>query len=81
MMTLGQVLKMARKKYGMTIRAVESKCGISNAYLSQLENDKVQSPTIHILRSLSVAYPMYEKEILMTQGLTGVFEREVKGDD
>ena len=40
MSSLGVTLKDARKNIGLTLMQVESMVGISNAYLSQLENDK-----------------------------------------
>ena len=43
METLGRVLKSAREKLNKTLRDVEESTGISNPYLSQLENDKIKS--------------------------------------
>jgi HTH-type transcriptional regulator, competence development regulator len=59
--TLGEFLKAAREGKGLTLRAVERETGISNAYLSQLEGDKIQQPSplkLHKLCELyEVSYP------------------------
>lgn len=55
-MSLGSDLRMARETKKMSIREVEKKTGISNSYLSQLENDKVKEPSPNILYALSKAY-------------------------
>ena len=43
--SLGDFLKSAREGKGLTLRAVERATAISNAYLSQLEGDKIQQPS------------------------------------
>ena len=49
MATLGITIKEARKRNGFTLKQVEDALGISNAYLSQLENEKIKSPSANIL--------------------------------
>ena len=44
-LTLGEFLKRHREGNGFTLRAVEQETGISNAYLSQLESDKIRQPS------------------------------------
>lgn len=44
--------KLLRKKMGLTLRQVEEKTGISNAYLSQLENGKIKKPSFKIVSKL-----------------------------
>lgn len=56
MNSLGTILKEARSKTGLTLRQVEDSSGVSNAYLSQLENDKIKSPSANILYKLSSLY-------------------------
>ena len=53
---LGRLLADARKRQGLTLRAVEDVVGISNAYLSQLENGKVRAPSPVVLHKLSELY-------------------------
>jgi transcriptional regulator with XRE-family HTH domain len=54
--TLGNYLKGARKQRRLTLRAVEERTAISNAYLSQLENDKISSPSPTVLHKLAECY-------------------------
>ena len=42
METLGKTLKNTRENVSLTLRDVEIATGISNAYLSQLENEKIK---------------------------------------
>jgi len=53
---LGTFLAAARKKKNLTLRGVEKAIGISNAYLSQIENGDVQQPSPTILAKLSELY-------------------------
>jgi len=54
--TLGIGLKSAREARNLSLRQVEEATGISNAYLSQLENDKVKKPSPHFLHKLASLY-------------------------
>lgn len=49
-------LAAARNKLGMTLRAVEAKTRISNAYLSQLEHGKIKMPAPQNLYKLAEVY-------------------------
>ncbi|MEG4006274.1 helix-turn-helix transcriptional regulator [Microcoleus sp. Pol11C1] len=53
---LGSFLASARQYQKLTLRAVETETGISNAYISQLERGKIRSPSPVILRKLSDLY-------------------------
>lgn len=48
----GHYLKEKRKENGLTIRQLEEKSGVSNAYLSQIENGKKGIPSPEILKKL-----------------------------
>jgi len=48
--------KSKRKEIGMTLRQVEDKTGISNAYLSQLETGKIKNPSYRVVE---VLYRLY----------------------
>ena len=52
----GQYLKQLREDRKMTLRDVEEKAKISNAYLSQVENGQRGVPTMKILSRLAQAY-------------------------
>ena len=56
--TLGQYLQSIREDRGMTLRQVEeaTKKEISNAYLSQIEQDKIKKPSPNILHTLAEIY-------------------------
>lgn len=62
--SLGEGLKTAREMRKLSLREVEDVTGISNAYLSQLENDKVKKPSPHFLHKLATAYCL-DYELLM----------------
>jgi transcriptional regulator with XRE-family HTH domain len=51
-----EYLKMIRLARKMSLRDVENACGVSNAYLSQVEQGKVQKPSPQILHRLADAY-------------------------
>lgn len=54
--TLGQFLKAAREDRQLSLRGVEKESGISNAYLSQLEGDKIKQPSPTLLHKLCEVY-------------------------
>jgi transcriptional regulator with XRE-family HTH domain len=55
---LGTVLADLRTAKGFSLREVEEATGkaVSNAYLSQLENGKIQKPSPNVLHSLAEVY-------------------------
>lgn len=73
MNSIGTTLKEARKNLSFTLRQVEEMTGISNAYLSQLENDKIKSPSVNILSKLSSIYRVSLKQLLIS---ANVIEKE-----
>lgn len=56
MKTIGSTLKEAREINSFTLRQIEEETGISNAYLSQLENDKIKNPSAQVLFKLASVY-------------------------
>ncbi|MBS1790517.1 MAG: helix-turn-helix domain-containing protein [Acidobacteria bacterium] len=54
--TLGQFLKASRETKELSLRGVEKVTGISNAYLSQLEGDKIKQPSPTLLHKLCELY-------------------------
>ena len=65
----GQYLKGLRDKSGLSLRDVEEKIGISNAYLSQLENGKRGLPSENVLRELARVYKVPFAEIWIVAGI------------
>lgn len=53
---LGSNLRDLRKKQGLSLRELERRAGINNAYLSQLERGEVAQPTPSMLGRLAEAY-------------------------
>lgn len=72
-MTLGFVLKKLREDNGFSLRGVEDETGISNAYLSQLENDKAKKPSANILHKLA---DLYKSDFGHLLSLAGIVENE-----
>lgn len=67
--TLGKTLKKARESKSLTLREIEISTGISNAYLSQLENDKIKKPSASILYKLSEVYAIKMNDLLYSAGI------------
>ncbi|MDD9989749.1 MAG: helix-turn-helix transcriptional regulator [Spirochaetaceae bacterium] len=65
---LGQMLADGRRGVKLTLRAVEDTVGISNAYLSQLENGKVRSPSPVVLHKLSELYRLPYATVMLEAG-------------
>jgi transcriptional regulator with XRE-family HTH domain len=62
---LGEYLKSERKKLRLTLRDVEDETGVSNPYLSQIENGKIKNPSANILYKLSKVYSLPLNDILV----------------
>lgn len=69
METLGQTLKKTREGVSLTLREVEESTGISNAYLSQLENDKIKKPSANVLYKLANVYKIKLDVLLKAAGI------------
>jgi len=69
METLGKTLKSIRENVSLTLRDVETATGISNAYLSQLENDKIKKPSANVLYKLASVYKIDLNILLMAAGI------------
>lgn len=65
---LGDYLRASRKAAGFTLRAVEAETRISNGYLSQIESNKVESPSPNMLHKLAVAYGIDYTDLLVRAG-------------
>ncbi|HIE13662.1 TPA: XRE family transcriptional regulator, partial [Candidatus Bathyarchaeota archaeon] len=65
---LGRYLKKVRKERKLTLRNVEEKTGISNAYLSQVENGKIVKPSPSILYKLAECYNVSYEYLMRLAG-------------
>lgn len=68
--TLGQTLKDAREKRGVSLREVERRTGIHNAHLSQIENGTIAKPDMAMLWELAAAYKLDYTKLLRLAGHT-----------
>lgn len=68
--TLGAHLARLRKAADLTLRQVEEATNkeVSNAYLSQLENDKVSKPSPNILHALARVYGAPYEDLMERAG-------------
>ena len=68
--TLGQYLASIRQDRRMTLRDVESATDkeVSNAYLSQVENDKIKKPSPNILHALASVYGISYEQLMEMAG-------------
>ncbi len=69
METLGKTLKGTRENVSLTLKDVENATGISNAYLSQLENEKIKKPSASILYKLANVYKIDLNVLLHAAGI------------
>ena len=59
-----------RRAKGLSLREVEEGTGkaVSNAYLSQLENGRIQKPSPNVLHSLSAVYAVPYEALMQKAG-------------
>ena len=65
---LGGLLKTLRATRRMSLREVEQAAGVSNAYLSQLEQGKIANPSPHILHKLATHYGIPFEDLMAKVG-------------
>jgi HTH-type transcriptional regulator, competence development regulator len=68
--SLGQHLAAIRSDRKLSLRQVEEATNkeVSNAYLSQLENDKIKQPSPHILHALAELYAVDYSVLMQKAG-------------
>jgi HTH-type transcriptional regulator, competence development regulator len=67
-MPLGEELRRLRRTRNLSLRALEKRTGISNAYLSQIETQHVLNPSPHVLRKLATALEVPYEDLLAAAG-------------
>jgi len=69
-LTLGQYLASIRDDRGLSLREVEKRTNkvVSNAYLSQIENDQIKKPNPNILNALAELYDVSYAELMERAG-------------
>ena len=65
---LGSYLKQARVNAFLTLRDTEKEAGISNSYLSQIENNQIKNPSPKLLFSLADLYKVNYDYLLELAG-------------
>lgn len=65
---LGHFLATARINRGLTLRDVERKSGVSNAYLSQVERGRIKQPSPNVLYSLAECYGISYRLVMERAG-------------
>lgn len=84
MKSLGVTLKEAREKNNFTLRQVDEMTGISSAYLSQLENEKIKKPSANVLYKLAATYGEQLNNFLRAAGIiqtTTVHQEEISEEE
>lgn len=67
--SLGKTLRDTREKSSLKLRDIEKLTGISNAYLSQLETDKIKKPSASVLYKIANAYKLDLNTLLKAAGI------------
>jgi transcriptional regulator with XRE-family HTH domain len=68
-MRLAEYLKEQRGAHGWSLRELAERSGLSNGYLSLLENGRVESPSATVLGKLAKAFPLPVDELLRAAGI------------
>ena len=81
-LTLGQYLASIRNDRRMTLREVEEATNkqVSNAYLSQIENDKIQKPSPNVLHTLAELYGISFEKLMEMAGYLMPAGKRADGD-
>src|ERR1035438_2485229 len=66
--SLGEFLRTIRLSMPMTLREAEEASGVSNAYLSQLEQGKITKPSPHFLHKLAGCYAVPYETLMEKAG-------------
>ena len=66
--SFGAFLRALREDAGLTLREVETRCGVSNGYLSLLEHDRVKEPSPRVLYALARCFGVGYLELMERAG-------------
>ena len=64
----GTYLRELRRARRLTLREVEERSGVSNSYLSQVENGRILQPSPHVLQKLGEAYDVPYEHLMARAG-------------
>lgn len=68
-MTLGQLIRQTREAKGWTQQELEKRTGISQTHISQLERDRITTPTPPVLHPIADALEISDVECMRAIGL------------
>jgi transcriptional regulator with XRE-family HTH domain len=68
MSNFGEYIKLLRESKNLTLREVERQTDVSNAYLSQLESNKVKQPSPVTLYKLAELYGVKYEDLMEKVG-------------
>lgn len=74
--SLGPTLRRLREGQGLSLRELEQRTGLSNGYLSLLENNKVKQPKPQALFALSNGLGIAYSELMRLAGYTPVGDQQ-----
>jgi transcriptional regulator with XRE-family HTH domain len=66
--TFGAYLRDLRRARRLTLREVEERSGVSNSYLSQVENGHISQPSPQMLQKLAEAYEVPYEHLMARAG-------------
>src|SRR5215211_7406205 len=64
----GVYLRDLRRARRLTLREVEERSGVSNSYLSQVENGHIRQPSPYVLQKLAEAYGVPYEHLMLRAG-------------
>lgn len=69
-MTLAKLIRLTRQARGLTLRALEAQCGLSNAMISQLETGWIDDLSLRNATRLGKALGLSLEEMAATRAAT-----------
>ncbi|HEU4759523.1 MAG TPA: helix-turn-helix transcriptional regulator [Dehalococcoidia bacterium] len=78
-MTLGKTIRGAREELGMSQAQLASCGGLSQGYLSQLENDEVRNPSAAVIFRLARGLHLDPRTLMQAAGYTAAEEENGEG--
>lgn len=76
MINIGEYIRKKRMERGLSARELARRSGVSQPYLSQLENGKNENPSIEILKKLAKALNISYVELMAIAGYMGDISKE-----
>lgn len=80
-MALGKKIRGLRDELGMSQAQLASQGGLSQGYLSQLENDEVQNPSAAVMFRLAKALHVDPRVLMQAAGYEEVPATDVEGSE